>query len=549
MASNGIPNNVRNLRPPINTYSPSLWGDIFTSFEFDSQVQESYAQEIEELKKDVRTMLVSATPSNSIVLVDTLERLGLAYHFEQEIDDKLGEIYKLHTSWEDRDLLLTALAFRILRQHQYHVSADVFDKFINNDNKFKEDLIDDVEGLLSLYEAAHVRIHGEPMLDEAVAFTTHHLTRVVEQLESPTKDKVKRALEQSLHHGVPIIEIRIYISAYEKDKERDNVLLKLAKLNFNFMQNEYKKELHEVSTWWNKFDLKTKLPFARDRLVECFLWGAAVHYEPKFSEVRIAIAKAMQMVSVMDDTYDNYGTLDEDQLLTDAFERWDVNDIDQLPEFMKIVYRFIMSIDEDFVRDATKHGKAFAIPYFRETVKQLGRAYNQEQIWLMEQRMPTFEEYMNNSVVTSCIYVMFLALVPGMESVTEQDIQWFLSEPKLVISTAKMGRHLEDLGSHERENRDGKMVTVVDCYMRQYGVSKEEALSRFEELVEDGWKKINTEWAKGSSGSVPKHFVEQLLNYGRIAEVTYKHSEDGYTNPEKFLAPQIAAVFIDPIPV
>lgn len=98
----------------------------------------------------------------------------------------------------------------------------------------------------------------------------------------------------------------------------------------------------------------------------------------------------------------------------------------------------------------------------------------------------------------------------------------------------------------KRENREGKLLTVVDCYMKDHGVSKQEALSKFVELVEDGWKDVNTEWAKRST-SVPKEMVEQLLNYGRVAEVTYKNSEDGYTYPEKSLAPQIAALFVDPI--
>ena len=92
------------------------------------------------------------------------------------------------------------------------------------------------------------------------------------------------------------------------------------------------------------------------------------------------------------------------------------------------------------------------------------------------------------------------------------------------------------------------MVTVVDCYMRDHRVSKQEALSKFMELVEDGWKNVNMEWSARQT-SIPKEMVEQLVNYGRIAEVTYKNGEDGYTNPEKFLAPHIAALFIHPIPI
>ncbi|GFQ04035.1 gamma-cadinene synthase [Phtheirospermum japonicum] len=231
-----------------------------------------------------------------------------------------------------------------------------------------------------------------------------------------------------------------------------------------------------------------------------------------------------------------------------------MNEIDRLPDYMKTVYQYIMSIYEDYERDATKLNKSFAAPYYRETVKQLSRAYNQEQIWIMERQMPPFEEYMKNSVVTSCVYVMFMALLPGIDSATKQTADWLMSEHKILISTAKLGRHLGDLGSQERENREGKLPTVVDCYMKEHtGVSKQEALAKFRELVENGWKDLNKEWVDSKSSihkemvqQLLKDMVQQLLNYARVAEVTYKNSEDGYTNSEKLLAPQIASAFVDP---
>lgn len=127
------------------------------------------------------------------------------------------------------------------------MATEVFHKFKGGDNKFKDDIITDAKGLLGLYEAAHLRIQGEVILDEAVAFTTHHLQALVPELESPLRDQVKRALEQPLHRGVPRIEARHYISFYERNSSHSTVLLKLAKLDFNYLQNLYKKELHDLS--------------------------------------------------------------------------------------------------------------------------------------------------------------------------------------------------------------------------------------------------------------------------------------------------------------
>ncbi|KAL8545673.1 hypothetical protein ACS0TY_005708 [Phlomoides rotata] len=407
-------NSVRDIRPPMNKYTPSMWGDIFSTFSSDDQMQETYAKSIEAGKKDVISMLMNTSSGNLIVLLDTIEHLGLAYHFETEMKQKLDEIYNLN---QEFDLFTTALRFRFLRQHQYQVSCDVFDKFIGKDNKFEDIHSSDVEGLLSLYEASHVRVHGESVLEEAVAFTTEHLTRLEQEFQEPSvsKEKVKQALQQPLHKGVPIFNIRRYISTYERDESSNQLLLELAKINFNFLQNLYKTELSQLISWWNKFDLKSKLVYARDRIVECYHWGVAANFEPQYSHLRIAFAKSMKLASIIDDTYDNYATLAEAELFT---------------------------------------------------------------------------------------------------------------------------QHLE---------REGKLLTVVDCYMKDRNVSKQEALEKFVELVEEGWKNVNTEWVMQTNRSAPKEIVKLLLNYARAADDTFKNSFDGYTSPENGVARQIVALYVDPI--
>lgn len=68
-------------------------------------------------------------------------------------------------------------------------------------------------------------------------------------------------------------------------------------------------------------DLVSKLSYARDRMVECYFWTLGVYFEPQYSRARIMLAKTIAMISVIDDTYDSYGTVDELQIFTDAVER------------------------------------------------------------------------------------------------------------------------------------------------------------------------------------------------------------------------------------
>ena len=56
------------------------------------------------------------------------------------------------------------------------IHANIFIKFKDENGNFKNDLISNVRGMLGLYEAAYMRVQGEDILDEALAFTTTHLT-------------------------------------------------------------------------------------------------------------------------------------------------------------------------------------------------------------------------------------------------------------------------------------------------------------------------------------------------------------------------------------
>ncbi|KAL0459211.1 UNVERIFIED_CONTAM: Gamma-cadinene synthase [Sesamum latifolium] len=526
---------------------PTMWGITFTSFSVDmNKVQEKYAEAVEALMEEARSMLMAkgSTTADRLILIDTLERLGVAYHFDQEIEDQLQHIFKFHSEKleDDYDLFVTALQFRLLRQHRYFVSSSVFDKFKSEDNEFKETLKNDAKGLLSLYEAAHLRIHGETILEEALAFTTHHLKRMLQQLEATLQDQVKRALQHPLHRGVSRIETRHFISFYEREDSKNELLLKLAKLDFNYLQNLYKKELHELTRWWNEFDLKSKLPYARDRLVEAYFWGVAIHFKPQDSYARVAIAKTIQMTATINDTYDSYATLEDAHLFTEIFERWDVNEIYRLPDYMKIVYKFLLSIYDDYEIEASWQGKSYAVCYAKET------AYDKVLKWAMGQvQIPTFEEYYANMMITSCIYVILSSTIPGVKFASKETIDWLMDEPKIVAVAAKIGRYLNDLGSYERESKGGNLPIAIRCYMKQYGVLKEEAQDKFVELVEDAWKELNTEWIAETSILARDIVAEQLLNYARVSELTYENRQDGYSNPEKYMAHQLVALFVDPI--
>ncbi|XP_037495477.1 probable terpene synthase 3 [Jatropha curcas] len=213
-------------------FHPSVWGDYFIKHVSDSEIVSFWSEEAEVLKKEVREMLSSAAdkPSEQLKLIDAIQRLGIAYHFEEEIETALKQIYTTYRNLKEDDNLYTVgLRFRLLRQEGYNVSTDVF-------NKFKDS------------EASYLSIQGETILDEACEFTKTHL--MATQLSSPLAHQVSHALRWPVRRGLPRIEAWHYFSIYKQSEEHSETLLKRAKLDYNIVKKRVEAYIIEAR-WFN----------------------------------------------------------------------------------------------------------------------------------------------------------------------------------------------------------------------------------------------------------------------------------------------------------
>lgn len=181
--------------------------------------------------------------TKKLSLIDDVQRLGVGYHFEREIENELVKIFE-NDKYDHDDLYTVSLRFRLLRQQGYPVSSDVFKRFMDKEGKFKAD---DVVGLLALYEASYLAIHEEPILDQAQAFTRAHLQSIVDDDQVDIADQIRRALKQSIRRNVPVLETIYCIDLFSKDKLKNQNLVKMAKLEFNLLQIQFQKELRSLT--------------------------------------------------------------------------------------------------------------------------------------------------------------------------------------------------------------------------------------------------------------------------------------------------------------
>nr|CAN60658.1 hypothetical protein VITISV_029939 [Vitis vinifera] len=512
------------------------------SFPYASECTNTHAyleQQVQQLK-EVRKMLITDDDDSEqkLLLIDAIQRLGVAYHLESEIDEALQLVFDGYviSAEEDDDAYTAALRLRLLRQQGYNVSCGecVFNKLKNSEGNFKESLSSNVRGMLGSYEATHLKVHGEDILDEALAFCTTHLQSVAKYSSNPFAEEVDHALKQPIRKGLTRLEARHYFSIYQADDSHNTALLKLAKLDFNLLQKLHQKELSEISAWWKDLDFAHKLPFARDRVVECYFWILGK-----------ILTEVIAMTSVIDDIYDVYGTLEELKLFTEAVERWDISAIDQLPEYMRVCYRALLDVYSEIEEEMAKEGRSYRLYYAKEAVRLV--SYHEEAKWLQVQQIPTMEEYMSVALVTSAYSMLATTSFVGMgDAVTEETFDWVFSQPKIVRASAIICRLMDDMVSPKFEQNREHVASAVECHVKQHGASEQETHKEFNKQVTNAWKDVNEEYLIPTA--VPMTILTRVLNLSRVIDVIYKN-EDGYTHSRTVLKDFVTSMLIDSVPI
>nr|AMT81307.1 myrcene synthase [Lilium sp. BT-2016] len=532
-------------------YPPKLWDDVYIQ-SLRNGFTEVHADRIDKLKEDVRRLIEEEKELiQQLELVDSLEQLGVAYHFEEEIE-KVLEI--LHDSMEEtkmeirHDIYATSLLFRLLREHGFTASQDVFNSFKDENGNFKSCHNSDVRGLLGMYHASYLSMENEKTMDEARDFATRHLKDLVgsDLLEPCLREDINYALEIPYNFRVQRLHTKWFIERYQREEKMNPLLLEFAKLDYNMVQDIYKRELGELSRWWD--DLKLlgdELSFVRDRLVENYFWAVGWAFEPNSCRCREAITKVICFISTIDDIYDIYGSLDELELFTDAVERWEINAIDQLPEYMKPCFLGLLNTTNDIVYKILRDKCVNIISYLKKAWVDLCKAYLLEAKWYFEGYTPTLEEYLENAWVSITGPLNLIVAYCVNEDVTTDNLNKLTSHQDIIFCSSMIIRLCDDLGTSSDEIERGDVQKSIQCYMQQKDVSELVAREHIKDLISIYWKRMNMKRFAGSR--FERVFKNVAFNLPRSSHAFYQYG-DGYgTQPNRKTQDQIISLFIERI--
>lgn len=166
--------------------------------------------------------------------------------------------------------------------------------------------------------------------------------------------------------------------------------------------------------------------------------------------------------------------------------------------------------------------------------------------WGNEGFIPTYNEYKANGLISSTIPLSLISFIGLGESSNIELLDWISSDPTIINAVAAIGRLADDVSSHKFEQQRVHVASAVECCVKQYEVSQEEAYKIIHKDIEDFWMDINEECLKLES--IPRSVLDCILNVARVTEFTYENYEDKYTNGE-LLKDYVVQLLIDPITI
>ncbi|KAL8130133.1 hypothetical protein V2J09_019288 [Rumex salicifolius] len=482
--------------------------------------------------RNVRRSLVKLASSGNafkeLIMIDQIQRLGIDHLFSDEIRDAMERQY---VEWYSDSC--NAWCRTTQEQDTLH---EVALRFRNRLGKFEEGFSNNIQGLMSLFEASQMSIQGEEILDEANAFTTQLLLENLD--DNKHNAAINTVLRLPYHKSLSKFTAMELLQCTDHKSESEGCLFELAKLDFDMAAISYRHEFLHFSRWWKEIGLAEELELARDQSVKWYTWAVAAQPHPNFWEERLDITKPIALLYVVDDLFDVYGDLHHLSLFTQAINRWDLAAVEELPEHMRSTWRAIFDTTSYISHKIwMKHGWN-PITYLHKAWADFCNACVTEAQWNASGYLPTTSEYLNLGIITSGVPMIlshgFFLLA---ETLNTDTLQLLNDDPKIISSVATILRLSDDLGTAQDEGQDGYDGSYVKCYMNENdGVSMDTARGKVHGMISDAWKVLNKECLhmQPHPFSSTHNFGRACLNSARMVPLMYGYEHGHLPGLDKF---------------
>ncbi|GAB4854270.1 hypothetical protein Ancab_022857 [Ancistrocladus abbreviatus] len=544
-------------------FPPSIWSSKQFLTNHDVHIVDpSMQQQHDKLKGEIKRMLLTKVPSSihlldKLRMIDSVQRLGIAYHFESEIQHVLCQLHQ-HLNYIDdgifTDLYSTALLFRLMREFGFNVSSEkslssvfrrllsiTLDKecFISEmgfwgnwrwcwDLKRRRELFETEqvraqELLVKLKEAKIMAETGDCrrwVHEKGVRYSVRSAYQVLNgRIDSTSKDNILKHTYME------------YKSSYE------GVYFCLA---IDAKQNSHGGKSNEKRRYG--LSASTGGESCTDLLV-LYKQGVLSGSSGIWCKVIWSVAYgARRILGCQKKPDQKWGYR---HLWRGVELGLDVESINALPGFMKLIVHALLDLFSEVESKAKR--RPYVIHYLKQEFKKLARAYLVEAKWICEGHVPTVEEYMDVAITTAGSSFIPAVLFAGMEDATEDSFHWACSVPKIGEASAIITRLLNDSVCEKYEQHQS--AKAIKCYMKEMKITEEEAKAILENQVENAWKDINQELLLllgAQSNSLPKPVIMCFVNLARAVDISIHNDRNAYIHSH-ITKPTVSSLFVHPM--
>ncbi|PSS24664.1 (E,E)-geranyllinalool synthase [Actinidia chinensis var. chinensis] len=490
----------------------------------------------------------------TLCLVNQIQRLGLAGHFSEEVEEILKPIYKTYKNQEVEEIkpnivpakiYKDSLAFWLLRMYGYTVTPRNFCWFLCH-----EDIVVHIErnfecftsAMYNVYRAADLIFPGEYELEEARLFSRKLLEKSM-TLKSVNDNLVifpnfRRVIEHEL--SLPWIarldhlDHRMWIeenktdtlwigkaSFYRLSNLHDDKLMTLAVENYKFRQSVYMNELEELKRWSKDWGL-SDMGFGREKTTYCYFAIASSTNLPHDSIARMIVAKSAILVTVADDFFDMEGSLNDLQTLTQAVQRWDG---EGLGGHAKIIFLALDNLVSEVAKNHLRHQGNDITKNLRDMWIETFVSWLTESTWSNTGYVPSLDEYLQTGMTSIATHIMTLPAMcfsnSSIHPTCKLNPNHYENITNLLMASARL---LNDIQSYQKELEVGKKNFVVLHLKENPHGGIENSIAYVRELLDEMKKEFLEQAFMDGGNDLPKSFRHFHLSILRVFHMFFNSS-------------------------
>ncbi|KAK3005825.1 hypothetical protein RJ639_016243 [Escallonia herrerae] len=269
-----------------------------------------------------------------------------------------------------------------------------------------------------------------------------------------------------------------------------------------------------------------KLKFARKTGPYCYFSIAATLFAPELFDARMTWAKASMLTTVVDDFFDDEGSMEELLNLIQLVERWDVNvETDCLSEEIRIIFlalrRFICDIEDRAFLWQARSVKSHWLNLMRSMLK--------EAEWARSATVPTMEEYIANAYVSFALEPIVPPTLYFLGPKLSHDVVQSSELNTLFKLMSTCGRLLNDSVTFKRESGQGKLNSVLLHVIHSNGaISEEEAIKEIRGVLDSHRRELLRLVLQETGSVVPRVCKELFWMMNKVNHFFYD-KEDKFT--------------------